>query len=156
MQRPPRRPPGVAAAPLTAAHGNHRRSVASLSPTPATIFSSWRCRALIAVLTWHQVRRWRRRSEGEALDGADASAAGDVKASKAAGPPAIAISARASSEGSSGGSSGGDTPRPQAGRPAAAEDDAAAIDRAAHAIVDAAEEEAQRKWVLLKCNESGG
>ncbi|KAI7843732.1 hypothetical protein COHA_002630 [Chlorella ohadii] len=101
--------------------------------------------ALIAVLTWHQVRRWRRRSEGEALDGADASAAGDVKASKAAGPPAIAISARASSEGSSGGSSGGDTPRPRAGRPAAAEDDAAAIDRAAHAIVDAAEEEAQRK-----------
>lgn len=109
------------------------------------------CRAVIAVLTWHQVRRWRRSPGGEAggaaADAAAAEACAEGKPNKAAGPPSFAISARASSEGSSGGSSGGDTPRPQAGRPAAAEGDAAAIDRAAHAIVDAAEEEAQRKWV---------
>lgn len=109
-------------------------------------------RALIAVLTWRQVQRWRRSSGGEEGGPADATAAageGETKASKATGPSSFAITARASSEGSSGGSSGGDTPRPQAGRPvaAAAEDDVAAIDRAAHAIVDAAEEEAQRKWV---------
>ncbi|PRW57675.1 hypothetical protein C2E21_3465 isoform B [Chlorella sorokiniana] len=108
--------------------------------------------ALLAVLTWRQVLRWRRRSGGQGdgtADAEDAAAAGEGKASKAAGPPSFAINARASSEGStgsSGGSSGGDTPRPQAGKPAAAAvDDAAAIDRAAHAIVDAAEEEAQRK-----------